>query len=199
MHESQRRFCEGVRGKFPEFFRSSRVVDFGSLDINGNNRYLFEISDYLGVDIGPGPNVDIVCRAKDVVPPFQPTVVISTEMLEHDEEWEDSLRRMVEIVKPGGLIVFTCATTGRPEHGTRKSSPGDAPFVGDYYRNLTEEDIRQVWDVENIFKEFSFEVGPPADLRFWGIVRESKDVDFADKIAAREFQTGDGELSSGSG
>ena len=169
MHAEQRAFCEKVKGLLPEFFRDSDVVDFGSLDINGNNRYLFEGGTYVGIDIGPGPNVDVVSRAKDFTPEKPIDVVISTEMLEHDEEWEASLLQMVNIVRPGGLVIFTCATTGRAEHGTVHHSPGDAPFVHEYYRNLTEDDVRNVWDLYNIFSDFCFETGPPADLRFWGL------------------------------
>lgn len=171
MHPEQRAFCEKVKKMHPGYFKETKVIDFGSLDINGNNRYLFEDCDYTGVDIGAGANVDAVCRAKDYTP-FEPVdVVISTEMLEHDEEWEESLRQMVRVVKPHGLVLFTCATTGRPEHGTRRTSPMDAPFIEDYYRNLTEEDIRSVWDIPELFQIWGLEVGPPADLRFWGITR----------------------------
>ena len=53
------------------------------------------------------------------------------------------------MTRPEGLFTFTCASTGRPEHGTRRSGPQDAPLLmeqgdwGDYYKNLTEEDIRE--------------------------------------------------------
>lgn len=178
MHPEQRAFCEGVKRKLPGYFKGVKVIDFGSLDINGNNRYLFEDSEYTGIDIGPGANVDVVCRAKDYVPFELVDTVISTEMLEHDEEWKESLRHMVRVVRPGGLIMFTCATTGRVEHGTARTTPGDAPYVGDYYRNLTQEDVASVWDFPKIFSLWNIETGPPADLRFWGLVR----VGAADKI-----------------
>lgn len=173
MHAEQRQFCEKVREKFPQYFTGAEVVDFGSLDINGNNRYLFdEACRYTGIDLDAGPNVDWIGRGKDYSPGTRIIdTVISTEMLEHDEQWDESLRNMYRILRPEGLLVFTCATTGRPEHGTPRTSPQDAPFVGDYYRNLTEEDIRKVWDMDVLFSNYSFEVGPPADLRFWGIKR----------------------------
>lgn len=79
--------------------------------------------------------------------------------------------RMYSVCRPGGLIVFTCATEGRGEHGTTRTSPADSPFTNDYYRNVTEADVREVWECEALFVLHHFEVGPPADLRFWGIKR----------------------------
>jgi hypothetical protein len=81
---------------------------------------------------------------------------------------------MYSHLKPGGVFIFTCATTGRAEHGTTRTSPADAPFVGDYYKNLTESDIREVMNVENLFSDFQFisrEVFPQ-DLYFYGIKKE---------------------------
>jgi hypothetical protein len=45
---------------FLQYFIDKCVLDVGSLDINGNNRYLFDNCEYTGLDIGEGPNVDIV-------------------------------------------------------------------------------------------------------------------------------------------
>jgi hypothetical protein len=106
-------------------------------------------------------------------------VVISTEMLEHDEYWKESLRAMLSLVKPDGLILFTCATHGRPEHGTKRTSPQDAPYVSDYYMNLGNEHLLDAWgDIDKYFSFWQGQVGPPADLRFWGI---RNDVDFTDE------------------
>jgi hypothetical protein len=68
-----------------------------------------------------------------------------------------------------GLVFFSCATTGRKEHGTRRTSPQDAPFCGDYYRNLTEEDVRREIDL-SVFKRYEFSTNSDChDLYFWGI------------------------------
>ena len=67
------------------------------------------------------------------------------------------------------LVFFSCATTGRAEHGTRRTTPHDAPFCGDYYRNLTEEDVRSECDL-TAFKQYEFSTNESAcDLYFWGI------------------------------
>ena len=41
-HERQQEFCKKVKDIFPEYFKGVNVCDVGSLDINGNNHYLFE-------------------------------------------------------------------------------------------------------------------------------------------------------------
>ena len=68
------------------------------------------------------------------------------------------------------LVIMTCATTGRAEHGTTKTSPEAAPFTNDYYQNLTAQDFRDNFDLINLFKDFGFEVDEEShDLYFWGI------------------------------
>ena len=170
MHKQQRAFCLYVRELFPEFFEGQSVVDFGSLDINGSNRDLFRGGEYVGIDIGAGRNVDVVCRAHEYCPARPVDVVISTEMLEHDEHWRKSLRHAHTILREGGLLVFTCAKDPRGEHGTARSSPDDAPFVKEYYRNLSEEDVRGVFDVTEDFAAYEFGGNnSPGDLYFWGV------------------------------
>ena len=41
MHEQARKFTLVVKEKFPEYFSNKNVLDVGSGDINGNNRFLF--------------------------------------------------------------------------------------------------------------------------------------------------------------
>src|SRR4029078_13215138 len=45
------------------------------------------------------------------------------------------------VLRPGGVLVLTCATTGRHEHGTTRTSPTMAPPANDHYRNLTPVDV----------------------------------------------------------
>ena len=172
-HQRQADFCNFVRFKFPEKFINVRVLDIGSLDINGSTRFMFDGDySYVGVDLGPGKNVDVICRGHEYKSDELFDVVISTECFEHDEFYPLTLTNMYNLLKSGGMFVFTCATTGRAEHGTTRTSPADAPFVGDYYKNLTEEDVREVMDIEDLFAEFEFLVSPetpPQDLYFYGV------------------------------
>ena len=171
-HREQREWCELVKYAHPEFFIGTNVLDIGSLDINGNNRYLFEQCDYTGIDIGHGPNVDVVCSGHLFKSDDLFDVVISTECFEHDEYWEQTLKNVINnLLKEGGLFLFSCAAPGRPEHGTKKTSPKDSPFTTDYYRNLSEADIRSVLDCDNIFSNYKFKTRKefPQDLYFYGI------------------------------
>ena len=178
-HAKQRAFCESVRQRLPHYFDGVFVMDIGSLDINGNNRYLFGNCCYLGVDLMPGRNVDIASKGGDLkLPDATFDVIISTECFEHDPYYKQTLINAARMLKPGGLFMFSCATTGRPEHGTRRTTPGDAPFThsfgdwGDYYKNLEEQDIREALDVEALFRELEFSVQSEThDLYFWGIKR----------------------------
>jgi len=169
-HTQQQEFCRGVQRKYPEMFKGVSVLDIGSLDINGNNRFLFEDYTYVGVDLGAGPNVDVVCRGHEHSSSIPYDVSISTECLEHDEYWQLTLQNMYKLTRPGGLILMTCASTNRAEHGTKKTSPQNAPFVQDYYHNLTEADIRTCLDIEACFSEWGFESARGhQDLYFYGI------------------------------
>jgi hypothetical protein len=74
------------------------------------------------------------------------------------------------------MFVFTCATTGRAEHGTVRSDVYSSPLTcqipewATYYKNLTEQDIRAALNVEDIFSEHEFEIGlANHDLYFYGI------------------------------
>lgn len=178
-HERQQEFCKRVKGIFPEYFKDVTVCDIGSLDINGNNHYLFDEYAYIGVDIGKGRNVNIVSKGHE----FKPIngqkfdVVISTECFEHDMFWDKTMTNICEnLVRDGGMFLFTCATTGRPEHGTVSSTYGDSPFTSsvemwsDYYMNLTEADVRAAIELDKYFKLYRFSVDLEShDLYFWGI------------------------------
>ena len=169
-HTEQQQFCNSVKDKFPQSFKKVSVLDIGSLDINGNNRYLFEDYSYIGVDLGEGKNVDVICRGHEYKTEERFDTIISTECFEHDEYWVETINNIIQHLKSGGLFLFTCATEGRPEHGTKRTSPADAPFVGDYYRNLTEGIMKGEIDFDKYFSEYQFSNRQnPADLYFWGI------------------------------
>ncbi len=176
-HQQQMDFCQSVRQQFPHFFINRLVIDIGSLDVNGNNQGLFQNCLYLGIDLFPGKNVDLTTKAHELnLPNDSVDVIISTECLEHDQFYDLTLQNSIRMLKPGGAFIFTCATTGRPEHGTRRTTPEDAPFIqdcgewGDYYKNLDEQDIRCVLPIDDIFETYAFSINTEShDLYFWGI------------------------------
>jgi hypothetical protein len=173
-HPEQAQFVQSVKNRFPEKFKGVRVLDIGSLDINGNNRFAFEDSNYTGIDIGMGKNVDIVCRGHQFKDENGFDVVISTECFEHDEFWKLTIQNAINLTKSNGVFLFTCATTGRPEHGTRRTSPEASPFTSqiqnDYYMNLNEQDIKSAINLDEYFSEYAFSTNNLCyDLYFWGI------------------------------
>ncbi|MEN9946246.1 MAG: hypothetical protein RLZZ293_632 [Pseudomonadota bacterium] len=175
-HREQIEYCSKIKQKFPAWFTNKLVLDIGSLDINGNNQYLFENCLYLGVDIGNGPNVDIVAKAHELNLPDQTfDLIISTECFEHDMYYNKTIQNLYRLLKSGGLLLFTCATEGRAEHGTRRTTPQDAFLLpeydnwNDYYKNLTEFDFWQVLDFDKMFSYHEFEINQSShDIYFYG-------------------------------
>lgn len=178
-HPQQQEFCKKISQKFPKYFNGKKVLDIGSLDINGNNRFFLTDCNYIGLDVGEGSNVDVVQVAHLYdAPDEQFDLIISTEVFEHDMFYEKSIQNIIRMLKPGGAFIFTCASTGRPEHGTRRSDGSwAAPLLlavseewSDYYKNLVEEDIRKIPGFNQAFPDGIFEYNPnPGDLYFFGV------------------------------
>lgn len=175
-HTTQKNYLSSIKDKFPEKFQDCNVLDIGSLDINGNNKHLFSGNyNYTGLDIGPGENVDVICKGHEYNPQNQFDIIVSSECFEHDPYYKDTILNAVRLTKSGGIFLFTCATTGRAEHGTQRSgtgwaSPHTTADWGDYYKNLDEQDIREFLDVDSLFSEYQFGNDPVAfDLYFYGV------------------------------
>jgi len=175
-HPLQIKWCDDIKKRFSRFFRGrgKKALDIGSLDINGNNRYLFDTPEmYLGLDIVPGKNVDIVCPAHEYNGgdgSFD--VVMSTNSLEHDMYYKLTLKKMVKLLKPGGLMFFS-ACYSRKEHGTKRTSPsqsGTSQIKGweNYYKNLDLDDVRNSIDLANEFEFYELTI-EHKDIRFVGI------------------------------
>jgi hypothetical protein len=168
-HQSQLDFVKSVKNIFPYSFKDAKVLEVGSLNINGTVRIFFNNCDYVGVDLAEGNGVDLVGRIH-MLPLANNSfdTVISCECFEHDKHWKETFQTMYNIAR--GLVIFSCATTGRQEHGTTATSPGDSPFTNDYYMNLTEEDFRNNFDLDHMFSKYQFSVNQrPEDLYFWGL------------------------------
>lgn len=117
-----------------------RVLEAGSLNINGSVRDLFpEAAEYIGVDVAEGNGVDWQGWFADYRDDKLFDVVVSTEMLEHDPFWHTSVQAMIDNLKEGGLLIITAAAPGRPEHGTAQVEPEANPYLSmtkewhDYY------------------------------------------------------------------
>lgn len=170
-HPQQLAFVASVEAKFPECFTGCRVLEVGSLNINGTVRDHFTDCFYVGVDLAQGPGVDVISPGQDLeYPDGDFTTVISTECFEHNPQWAETFTNMHRMA--ASLVVFTCATTGRAEHGTARSDTYSSPFTAhdNYYRNLTEQDFREAFDLDAMFSVYEFSTnGETCDLYFWGV------------------------------
>jgi hypothetical protein len=102
--------------------RDKDILEVGSLNVNGTVRPLVEArkpASYIGIDIVDGVGVDRVIDAADLIATFGLNsfdVVISTEMLEHAQDWRAALTNMVGVLRPEGTIVLTTRSQGATYH-----------------------------------------------------------------------------------
>lgn len=169
-HPEQQQFIEHVKTLFPENFNKARVLEIGSLNINGTARDHFTNCIYTGIDLDEGPGVDIVDRGERA--DWQSgsfNTVISAECFEHTPFYLPIFVNMWRM--SSSLVLFTCATTGRLEHGTHNAAPECSPFTQDYYRNVTADDFSCL-PLDEMFEKHEFSTNSDShDLYFWGLVR----------------------------
>jgi SAM-dependent methyltransferase len=193
MHKQAKEFMIFVKSMLVDYFKNKNVLDVGSGDINGNNRYLFEDCMYQGNDVIEAQNVTIVSKTKDL--PFVSCyfdTIVSTECFEHDPEYIESFQKIYDMLKLNGLFCFTCASTGRGEHGTRRTSPGDSygtigrlEDMSDYYKNLTVSELNHALDLNEKFSCWnSYYNSSSHDLYFVGIKRSQ----VPNKIELKQYE-----------
>lgn len=180
MHREAYEFVARVRDAVPDLFVNKKVLEFGSLNVNGTVRGLFANCTYVGVDAVPGPCVDVVCLAHQfsipdtmrgtVQAPFD--VLVSCELFEHDPYLEQTIKRGLSLLKSRGLFVFTCAGPGRAEHGTRRTEDAGGTWGPnpDYYRNVTAAELVRILD--DRFVHLTLEYGRGTeDLYCFGVAK----------------------------
>lgn len=173
-HKVQQMWCEGLKIAMPRFFKLGDVLEMGSLNVNGTLRDLFEGVCYTGVDVVPGPDVDVVGTFHEIdFAGDQFDVVCSVNSLEHDMHWEKTLPRMYELLEAGGLM-FISASAHWSEHGTSEHTSwasGTTELKGsawkDYYRNLTVADFHKHFKYE-MFRWYMLGICGK-DIQFVGI------------------------------
>ncbi len=126
-----------------DMVNGQRVLDVGSLNVNGSARDIMRAhgcAEYVGVDIRPGHCVTRICNVVDLVATFGPSsfpIVISTEMMEHAEDWPSAIYNLTTVCEPGGIIVLTTRSKGFGLHN----------FPHDHWRY-------EVEDMRTIFKDW---------------------------------------------
>lgn len=125
-----------------EEIEGKRVIEVGSLDVNGSLRPLMESynpKEYIGVDVVKGPGVDRICKVENLIEEMGQNVVdvvISTELLEHIKDWEKAISSIKNVCKEGGIILITTRSIGFPYHA----------YPYDFWRF-------EISDMKNIFSD----------------------------------------------
>jgi hypothetical protein len=174
-HQQQLEFVQMLSSVLPQFFCGATVLEIGSLDITGSVRQFYRSCNYTGIDVAPGRGVDVVCLGQDFgASDGSFDQVISCEAMEHNPSWRETFVNMIRLTKEGGIVVMTCATHGRPEHGTTRTDPDASPLTvekgWDYYKNLGPSDFASTFDLQKSFSSCRFWCNwSPKDLYFIGI------------------------------
>lgn len=173
-HAQQLKFVSLVQQFFLPSKSGVRVLEIGSHDVNGSIRKIFEGTVYLGVDLFEGPGVDLVASGHELYfPNGSFHLTISSECFEHNPFWKETFANMHRMTADSGLLVMTCASRGRLEHGTTRTTPEKSPGsqkVGwDYYKNLETRDFSENFDLAAMFSKWMFFYIPVSqDLYFIG-------------------------------
>ena len=153
-----------------------RILEVGSYDVSGTIRDIFaNPASYIGADLVAGPGVDIVKAGQDIdLESDSQDLTLSCECFEHNPHWLETFQNMIRMTQPGGLVVFTCASRGRLEHGTDRTaahdSPGTSSLGWNYYKNLEQLDFESRLNLGDYFTVFKFYYLPShADLFLFGV------------------------------
>jgi hypothetical protein len=122
-----------VKAQVASYGPFGRVVEFGSQDINGSVRELFGDAEYLGIDVVPGPGVDLVADAAEWKTRRKYDCVVCCEVFEHTPRWPMILERAYEALRLKGLLILTAATDPREPHS---AVDGWDLKEGEYYYNV---------------------------------------------------------------
>jgi len=110
-----------------------KTLEIGSMDVNGSVSHHF--SDYTGLDMRPGPNVDIVSNGHDIPFPNEHfDLVLILETLEHDNRFWVTLLEVWRILKPSGMAIITVPNIGFQRHD----------YPSDYWR-FTADGLKELF------------------------------------------------------
>jgi len=99
MHKEAYRNCEKF---FNEYVKPGMtILDIGSYDINGTLKPIFADYHYVGCDLEPGPNVDVVLDDPYVLPFVDNSfdVLVSSSCFEHCKFFWVTFEEMVRVTK----------------------------------------------------------------------------------------------------
>lgn len=124
----------------PSEISGKEVLEVGSQNVNGSPREVLVPmgpKKYIGIDFQKGKDVDLVLLVDHLTQYFgldRFDVVVSTEMLEHAQDWRQAVRQMKNVLAPDGLLIITTRSPGFPYHG----------YPHDYWR-FRQDDFRKIF------------------------------------------------------
>lgn len=142
------------------------ILDIGGQNVNGSVHSYFPNATITTLDV---EHADIIADARTWQPDRLFDVVITTETFEHVPEWErivTTARRALDPHGPGVLLV-TCASTGRRPHGATGT---EYPAAGEYYENVPAATLERVLGQDFADCGVEFQVWP-GDAYAWASLR----------------------------
>jgi len=112
-----RRTVRWVGQQVQEFGAEGKALEIGSYCVSDGIRDLF--SNYTGIDLCEGKNVDIVMDAYDIFKRFQPEsfdTVLCLYVLEHVSDVKGMLEQIDYVLKKGGYFYVSVPLFGYPTH-----------------------------------------------------------------------------------
>lgn len=146
------------------------VLEVGSYNINGSLRPFikqFNPKQYIGIDTEEGKDVDCICSAEDIINKFGKErfdVVISTETIEHVENWKSTISNIKNVCKTNGIILITTRSRGYKYHA----------YPTDFWRYELE-------DMANIFSDYTIKKLERDIMSPGVLLKAQKPVNFVEK------------------
>lgn len=96
----------------------SDVLEIGSYNVNGSARDVIRHQTWTGLDMRPGPGVDVVADATDLSRYADGSFdcVVCCETLEHVKDWQRVVSEAWRVLAMDGVMVITTPAPGFPYH-----------------------------------------------------------------------------------
>ena len=150
--------------------KDKNILEVGSYNINGSLKQFIEQfgpNQYIGIDTEKGKDVDCICSADGIVDGFGKErfdMVISTETIEHVENWKGAIANIKNACKTGGIILITTRSRGYKYHA----------YPTDFWRYELE-------DIANIFSDCTIKKLERDIMSPGVLLKAQKPVDFVEK------------------
>ena len=163
-----------------------RILDIGAYNVNGTLRdFRPEGAEYIGIDLGPGPGVDMVLEDpyKYPFPDQYFDMIVSSSCFEHDPMFWLTFNECCRVLNNAGVI-YISAPSGGVYH----------PYTHDFWRFFPDTGVAlERWGQRSghqirLVESFMDYHGPLTDARwtdFTGVFSKSPQLDVAPLLSER--------------